>query len=349
MRPLTARVLAAPETVSNLGPDAWTDLILEARDTGLLGRLGARLVRHGLLDQVPDAPRRHLDGMARFAAKQHTDVMAEVRRIRDVFGAHGLPVVLMKGAAYVATDSPAAEGRTFEDIDLLVPEARIAEAEAALTAAGWTRPPLTPHDSRYYYEWMHQIPPMVHRERGSLVDVHHNIVPRTAAPRIDARDLLAHAKATPEPGVYALAETDLVIHSAAHLLNEGDFTNGLRDLSDLDLLLRRLLRADPDLVELRRRAKALGFGHPVSWALWLVQETCDTPVGADVPGPRGLVDRAMLASFRRAVLPGTNFAAASARAALYVRGHLLKMPVRLLVPHLLVKAARALGHDEAPG
>jgi hypothetical protein len=333
-------LLAHPQSALTLSPDAWTDVILEARETGLLGRLGARLAQDGLLERLPDAPFRHLDGMARFAVKQHADVMAEVGFIREALSTRGIDVVLMKGAAYVASDSPAAEGRIFEDIDLLVPENRIAEAEAALLAAGWTQPELTAHDARYYYEWMHQIPPMVHSTRGSIVDVHHNIVPRTSGPQVDPQDLLARAQATREPGVYALAPNDLVIHSAVHLLNEGDFTHGLRDLSDLDLLVGRLLENDPQLEQLRRRADELGFGRPLAWALSLIHEVCATPVPTSALAAERGTDRFLLTCFRWALLQHASVKTGMASAALYIRGHLLKMPIHILIPHLTKKALR---------
>ena len=340
---LTARVLTAPESALNLEPPAWTRLIVEARSLGLAGRLGARLASRGLLQSVPEGPRRHLDGMARFAAKQHSDVMQEVRHVRDTLVPQGIPVVLMKGAAYVAANRSPAEGRIFEDIDLLVPEDQIAAAEAALTQAGWTRSALSDHDARYYYEWMHQIPPLVHVERESVLDVHHNVVPRTSAPRIDAAALVRDAEPTGEQDVYALAPVDLVLHSALHLFNEGEFDRGLRDLSDLDLLLREVRRADPDLDHLRRRAKVFGLERPLGYALRLTAAFFQTPLppgGLGTARAASLTERFLTACFRRAVLPSEGrglIGRETARFLLYVRGHLLKMPPRLLLPHLATK------------
>ncbi len=37
-----------------------------------------------------------------------------------------------------------------------------------------------PYDDLYYRRWMHELPPLVHSERGQLVDVHHTILPLTA-------------------------------------------------------------------------------------------------------------------------------------------------------------------------
>ena len=347
MLPLTLKVLRDPERALRLGPDDWTRLVLEARDAGLLARLGARLEKHGLLTEIPDGPRRHLEGMARYAAKLHTDILAEIGFVRDALASRGIDLVLMKGAAYVAAESPAAEGRIFEDIDLLVPEPQIAKAEEALVEAGWTRPALDAHDTRYYYEWMHQIPPLVHRERGSLVDVHHNIVPRTAKPRIDAHKLLAEATPTSVPGVYTLSPTDLLLHSAVHLFNDGDFTSGLRDLSDMDLMLTARATDQNTAGLLGERARDLGLTRPASDALNLCRRLFQTPFPPPVNGSearRGrLAEWLLHKCFAQAVQPLTSSPdswPALARFALYIRGHVLKMPLHLLIPHLVFKTYR---------
>ncbi|UUZ51358.1 nucleotidyltransferase family protein [Massilia sp. B-10] len=54
-----------------------------------------------------------------------------------------------------------------------------------------------PYDQRYYRVWMHEIPPMQHVQRGSVIDVHHAILPLTAAARPDPALLRAGAQTVP--------------------------------------------------------------------------------------------------------------------------------------------------------
>ncbi|WP_311964411.1 nucleotidyltransferase family protein, partial [Acinetobacter baumannii] len=86
----------------------------------------------------------------------------------------------------------AGRGRLFSDVDILVPKPRLDEVEAALMLHGWASTHLDPYDQRYYREWMHEIPPKVHVRRGISIDVHHAIMPETAADRPDP-DLLRAA------------------------------------------------------------------------------------------------------------------------------------------------------------
>ena len=42
---------------------------------------------------------------------------------------------------------------------------------------------LTPYDDAYYRDHMHELPPLIHKERDRMIDVHHTILPLTARPK----------------------------------------------------------------------------------------------------------------------------------------------------------------------
>jgi hypothetical protein len=93
---------------------------------------------------------------------------------------------------------------------------------------------------------MHELPAMRHIFRGTTLDVHHTILPPTARLKPDARLLIEASVEIPGlPGVRTLALEDLILHSASHLFHEGEPDNLLRDLTDLDLLLKHLGRTMP--------------------------------------------------------------------------------------------------------
>ena len=92
----------------------------------------------------------------------------------------GCPVILLKGTAFVAAGLEAGQGRAIGDLDILVPRDRLDDVEAALLAAGWEWVKPDPYDDAYYRRWMHELPPLIHRERDRMIDVHHTILPLTA-------------------------------------------------------------------------------------------------------------------------------------------------------------------------
>ena len=76
---------------------------------------------------------------------------------------------------------PAASGRVFADVDILIAQPLLGEAESLLTLQGWMSDKLDAYDQRYYRQWMHELPPLQHMRRSSVIDVHHAILPETAA------------------------------------------------------------------------------------------------------------------------------------------------------------------------
>jgi hypothetical protein len=260
-----------------------------------------------------------------------------------------VPVVLLKGAAYSAAGLAPARGRLFSDIDVMVPKTRLADAEAALMLHGWVSQSHDEYDQRYYRQWMHEIPPMQHTRRQSVIDVHHAILPETARVRPDPAKLRAAAVDIPGmPGMQTLAPADMVLHSAVHLFYDGEFDNGLRDLVDLHRLLTQW-GATPGFWEhLPARAVEMELARPLLYALRYSQQLLGTLVPDAVltalapAAPNPFLMRLMDALLARGLQPAhascNDAWSGVARAFLYVRGNWLRMPPVLLAKHLFHKA-----------
>jgi hypothetical protein len=341
--------LRNPETLLLLDLSGWDLLVRQARQAGLLARLCICLEEHDLLDSMPDAPRAHLESELTLTRKHARDVRWEVECIGQALAELDAPVTLLKGAAYTMTDLPAARGRLFSDIDIMVAKDTIASAEKALRGKGWITVKQNAYDQQYYRRWMHEIPPMHNIFRGTTLDVHHTIVPETARSEVNAGKLMEAALPLDgHAGLCVLAPRDMVLHSAVHLFNEGEFVHGLRDLSDLDLLMRHFASTEPnfwnDLVE---RAAEFGLERPLYYALRFTARILGTPVpekviGAAAGAPGPVTGWIMDFLFSRALRPDHATCRAPftglALWLLYVRAHHLRMPPHLLVPHLIRKA-----------
>jgi hypothetical protein len=157
--------------------------------------------------------------------------------------------------------------------------------------------------------------------------------------------------------LYRLGNADLVLHSACHLFLDGEFDKGLRDLVDLDSLIRHFAAAPDFWPDLLQRARELGLCRVLFYGLRYSGRMLETPVPADAR--EELLDAAppawmlywMDAAFIRALRPDHPSSddrwTAIARHALYLRAHWMRMPMRLLLPHLVIKAwKRRFGKDE---
>lgn len=350
-------VLTRPGShLARWGYAQWTTLFQQARHADMLGRVGERLrsawSEAGL--QTPPWPaslQGHVAAADRLMRAQRAEVERELRYIQHALTGLGAPVILLKGAAYLAANLPPGRSRVFSDIDILVPKAAIAEAESSLMLHGWAGSHHNAYDQRYYREWMHELPPMQHLRRGTTLDLHHNILPATARLKPAGALLVSAAQPLPErPGLYVLAPPDMVLHSMTHLFMNEEMSHALRDLSDLDLLLRHFGRDAGFWPQLLERAGLLDLQRPLYYGIRQASLVLGTPVPGDFMeqveqlGPRTPMRPVMDAIWRRALSSHRPDEAVCGRGAallaLYVRGHWLRMPPVLLVRHLTVKALR---------
>ena len=353
--------LSHPDQLPSLSLSDWDMVVRQGRSAQVLGRLASELEYLDLLKDVPAVPRRHLANASLIARRQQEALRYELGFIRKALANVQTPIVLLKGAAYVMSDQPAARGRVFGDIDILVPKAFLPDVEAALMLHGWITTYHSAYDQRYYRQWMHEIPPLRHIKRGTIVDVHHNILPDTCSVCPRAEALLENAINIPNSDFSVLAPEDMLLHSATHLFMNGEFENGLRDLSDMDLLIKGFVSQDSLFWEkLLDRAHELNLGSSLFFALRYAVEILETPVPPVVlnASAKGVRRRwlapVMDAMFMRALLPDhpscRSWSTRLARWLLFIRSHWLRMPPWLLFPHLARKTwerwRESLGWEE---
>lgn len=331
---MTARLLvqALRDPASLVDPD-WSGLIAAARAEQLIGSLAGRLEGRPMPAKVAAI----LGAARRDAAHARTQALWEAEMARRALAPTGMPVILLKGTAFHAANLEASRGRSVGDLDILVPRARIDAAETALIAAGWERlKPAEGYDDLYYRRWMHELPPLIHRDRDRMIDVHHTILPLTARPTPDADALIADSVAL-DNGLRTLSPADMIVHAAAHLLADGDLAGGLRNLWDIDRLLREFAGDPAFWPKLAERAKRHQLGPAVARALRLSYRLYATPVDPVVAGRPRLPDRLFVARLLARNGWGQERRKAL-RFAFYLRSHWLRMPPLMLARHLWIKA-----------
>jgi len=346
--PTLVAVLADPQLATPLNDAQWSRLVSTARHANLLGALSGRLKAAQIL--IPARASRHLDGAHQLSDRQHRSVRWEVHQLQAALGHLSIPIVLLKGAAYVLSAHSLGQGRLFGDIDILVPRTALGEVESQLMLHGWVSAKTSAYDQRYYRQWMHEIPPMSHIRRATVLDVHHTILPLTARHKPDPQQILSRALPVSEPGLPAIrvpCPEDLVIHSIVHLVHEGELHNGLRDLNDIHSMLGKFGSMPGFWTRLAAHAIGNDLSGPVSFGLALVQQVFGTPVPVVVREQLTQAQRGrrpstlLLATFGLALEPPQpdeqNPAVAIAQWLIYVRSHSLRMPLRLVVPHLARK------------
>ena len=348
--PVLIAVLRDPGHLRTLALGDWDLLLRQSAAADMTATLLDIVEQQGMLDAVPAVARRHLEWMRVVATRHRRAVRFEVAKIGQALAGLDVPLILLKGAAYAMAGLPPAAGRMFSDVDILVPKERIGEVEAALMLHGWAGTRQDDYDQRYYREWMHELPPMEHIHRGNSIDVHHAILPETAAMRPDPALLRAAVVLIPGDGnLWTLAPHDMVLHSAVHLFSEGEMQHGLRDLLDIHRLLLHFGAAPGFWEALPARAQQLELARPLFYALRYAARLLGTAVPSAVmaeASAAGRPARPVLALmdrlFLRALLPPhpscADRATPAALAALYLRSNWLRMPPLMLARHLFHKA-----------
>ena len=324
-------LLAGHRNPASLAPRDWDGVICVARSEAMLATLAHRLDGADLLPAVA----------ALFAAQRaaatvaRTQALWEAEMARRALGPAGIEFVLLKGAAYAATGMACAEGRQIGDLDILVLASDIRRAENELLGAGWAWVKSDPYDDFYYREHMHELPPLIHKARDRMIDVHHTILPRTHRTTPDALALMSDA-VTGEGGFAVLNPADMACHCAAHMLADGDLQGGLRNLWDFHLMTRDFAVADPRFWEqLDRRARLHGLLDAVQRAARLSRDLYGAVLPARWNG-QAATDR----WFRQRLLARDDWGRVTGpllEQAFYIRSHWLRMPPAMLAKHLWTK------------
>jgi hypothetical protein len=186
-----------------------------------------------------------------------------------------------------------------------------------------------------------------------VLDVHHALSPRTARLQPDTRMLLDAAVEVDFEGlrVRVLGPCDRVLHSMTHLFQNEETHHGLRDLWDMDAMLRE---GDSAFWEaLPTRAVKLGLARPLYWGLRYTRNVLGTPapdsavLACECNAPSPVVRAAMDALWMRALrtppaADARDWTHTAVQTAILVRAHAQRMPLGLLLRHAAVKGWRAM-------
>jgi len=275
------RILRNPDNMWGLSLKGWEMLIPQARFAGVWPQLAAQVRRRGKQADVPPQVWGQMEATLRVAEAHANSCRWEVNRLQRAMADVSCPLILLKGAAFLSSEMPWAEGRSFSDIDVLVPHQKLTVVESALRRDGWVNSVESPLDVEYFRRWMQELAPMWHPERKIQVDIHHSIIPPRNRLRFDPSPLFEDA--VPVRGsVCTLSPVDMVLHAASNLFCTGEFTWILRDLHEVYSMLNVFSQSPEFWSRLTSRAEQLNLTKPLYYALRYSRKMFNTQVPSDV-------------------------------------------------------------------
>ncbi len=357
---LLVQALINPDCLIVYTNTDWELLIRLARRVKLLGRLAMMLKQRSLLEKIPQRAAYQLRSSLIQAERLQQLSHWELNRVLWALQVIDVPIVVLKGVAYSLAGLPESKGRVYADLDFLVPENELGNVETILTSKGWQFQKLSAYDEYYYRVWSHEIPPLIHSERETEVDIHHTIAPITSRLKINT-DLLFKEAITVnnDSELKILSPADMVTHCAVNLFQNNELADDLRDLLDFhDLLLFFNAKEEKFLEKLTARANQLRLSYILFYAMYFSNHIFKTKIPDYVfnsldkkPGKIKLwiMHRAVpLALFPQNPDKPSRIVF-MARTLMYLRSHWIRMPLYLLIPHLAYKTFLAVFPKKTAG
>lgn len=330
----------------------WELLLRLARKVKLLGRLATELNQRDLLKKIPVRAANLLRSGLIQAKKLQQLTRWELNRISWALQSIDIPIITLKGVAYSLVGLPASDGRAYVDLDIMVPKEALANVELELNQRGWACQKLSAYDEHYYRVWSHEIPPLTHVERETEVDIHHTITQPTSGIKINPDVFFEDAVSVEGTHYKILSPVDMVLHCAVNLFQNNELAGDLRDLLDCHDLLVFFSEKDASFWEkLIERANQLNLGRPLFYALHFSVLMFKTPVPEKVKNSLNNKPSVVVLWVMNKLVPVALFPLhpdkpskrdRAARTLLYLRSHWIRMPLYLLLPHLLYKSYLAI-------
>lgn len=261
-----------------LKAEDWQAVTLLAVEQGLAPLLYHQLCKQQWQAFVPAASVQTLKQQYDQVLHQNLQICQDLYHLLETLQAHGIPVIVLKGAYLATAVYTQIALRPMNDIDLLVPIADLYRAAELVQGIGYE--PMKPFSHQEELT-QHHLPRFIRPDHASL-ELHWTITRPQASYSIDEGLLWQSARQVVLVGIStkSLALHDLVLHLCLHATYQHLFDQGIRFLCDISTILYRY-QAELNWVELVARAQTFGWAPGVYITLALAQTLLNAPVPAE--------------------------------------------------------------------
>lgn len=350
MNELSAQYIVAlfntPNKALELNLTQWSKFIFVLRECGLLARFYFIAEKDDCFTNFPVKVKHHLNSAKIKSERQNKQAIFEASEITSALQDINVIPVFLKGVAYDIKKSPASLGRIYSDMDILVEKTHLKGIERRLTLFGWFTKIVDDYDDKYYREWAHEIPPMQHSSRGTVADIHHNLLPPISGKAPDIKKFTQKLYTTTS-GLTTLSDPAMTLHSIIHLFFNEDFSHGFRDITDLHLIFSSQYENSEYWSTLLSLSIETKFSTELFYAVRYCKEITQTkfpqiflekinhfqPSHFKVKFADFIFQKVLLPTHPSCATKHSQFAHFLA----LFRGHILKMPLHILLYHSLRK------------
>ncbi|HRP07867.1 MAG TPA: nucleotidyltransferase family protein, partial [Gemmatimonadales bacterium] len=184
IRPPWLAALADPSRLRAFTSQDWSEALFRWRRGRVLGWI-ASIVPAELIEPAPAPVRRQFESATCEAGFSRDRAVQSIALLERALRDRGCRAMLLKGAAHVRAGRRAGDGRTMDDLDLLVERDALEQVEAALRDGGWQeRGSVVPEERALRLRYSHQLPEWLHRGGAMVIDLHVGVLgpPRRGDP-----------------------------------------------------------------------------------------------------------------------------------------------------------------------
>jgi hypothetical protein len=267
----------------SLAADRWAALCDRADYHGVLPAMVANARRAPRASALV-AARDRLVGRAAMSLA----IRAQMRAIAREFQAAGIPVAVLKGADFADHLYPDPSLRPFTDLDLLVPESAVPDAEKAMSCLGYVS-----RDASMKYRSGYGERSWVRPDRcEGTVEIHWNLVNSPTIRRgvdVSWEDLAFETGSERGDGISRPATPARLLIAAVHAAASHGFDR-LQPLYDVGLAARAC-QGEAEIAWLSETARRTGAALPLAASLALCRRLFDEPACSRLQVALGLPDR----------------------------------------------------------
>jgi hypothetical protein len=263
-----------------LAPQEARRIVERAARLGVAPILWDRLQGGKAAGRLPEELRAELRRFTYAQTLYNTVMLRELGELLEGLRQTGVQPVVLKGAALAGRLYRNVGLRTLSDLDLLVRPSELPAADGVLRRRGY-RQRVDPRFRTLYRHHHHTAPyapprghPRVELHTG-LISPDHGLHPDLERMRARCRDARFHRALGA-----ILCPEDQLLHVCLHLSLSDRFVRGLKDLMDIDGLVRET--EDLDWDRFLATTEDAGLGRPVCYALGLARRCLHTPLPAAV-------------------------------------------------------------------
>ncbi|MBS1157630.1 MAG: hypothetical protein H6R15_49 [Proteobacteria bacterium] len=234
----------APRSISALDEEDWATLLDMAQQHRLCPLLHWQITRAHANLPIPQKVLHLLGQSFKHATLRALVVQRELLLVHRILDQAGIPYVALKGAYLAFHAYPQPGLRPLRDIDILVPESRVLEANQTLLDSGLSRNERYPGIPEVLLKTARHLPPLRSPSGQVSIELHaHLFNPNNlknqqtdlcAPPQFWERSI---RKTVAKQAIAYESPTDLLLHLIVHAVIDHQFNNGPLLLSDLAFLL----------------------------------------------------------------------------------------------------------------